>query len=263
MKHPAMRRLGWAALLAAVLLLSACEARSISDSGYAGDGGYDGGRGNPLYKGEISEFDLLGIDVSRPASDEEIAQQLAQHSRVGLRKGGSMMVIQSGALMPDDQMVTALDRYFAVVPFSGVPLVRLEAASYASNSVSPKLTDERVTNYARALRLAAAKSGAEVIFCYWGVLDSAVEHEATKVVSWVPLVGSVIPDETQLMRIRLKVALIDVRSGHWSMFAPAAFVDRALSASLIRAQSDQKQVALLKEKAYKAAVEAFVAKYAG
>jgi hypothetical protein len=101
-----------------------------------------------------------------------------------------------------------------------------------------------------------------VIFCYWGVIDSAVEREATKVVSWVPLVGSVIPDETQLMRIRLKVALIDVRSGQWSMFAPEAFVDSALSAALIRAQSDQKQVALLKEKAYKAAVEAFVARYA-
>jgi hypothetical protein len=45
------------------------------------------------------------------------------------------------------------------------------------------------------------------------------------------------------------------------MFAPEAYVDSALSASLIRAQADQKQVALLKEKAYKAAVEAFVARY--
>jgi hypothetical protein len=263
MKHPMVRRLGWAALLAAVLLLSACETRSISDSGYAGDGrGYYGGRGNPFYKGELTEFDLLGIDVSRPASDEEIAQQLADHRKISLRRGATMMAIQSGAPLPDDQMVTALDRYFAVVPFSGVSPVRLEAASYASNSVSPKLADERITNYARALRLAAAKSGAEVIFCYWGVIDSAVEHEPTKVVSWVPLVGAVIPDETQLMRIRLKVALIDVRSGQWSMFAPQAFVDSALSAALIRAQSDQKQVALLKEKAYKAAVEAFVARYA-
>jgi hypothetical protein len=262
MTNPIMRRLGAAVLAAAVLVLCGCETRSISDSGYAGDRGYYGGRGNPFYKGEITEFDLLGIDVSRPASDEEIAEQLAQHSRVGLRKGGAMMVIQSGALMPDTQMVTALDRYFSVVPFSGVPLVRPETASYAANNVSPRLTDERITNYARALRLAAAKSGAEVVFCYWGVLESTVEREPTKVVSWVPLIGSVIPDETQLMRIRLKIALIDVRSGHWAMFAPEAFVDSTLSASLIRAQSDQKQVLMLKEKAYQAAVEAFVAKYA-
>ena len=262
MRNPMMRRLGLAALLAAVLVLGGCETRSISDSGYAGDRGYYGNRGNPFYKGELSEFDLLGIDVSQPASDEEIAQQLAAHHRLALRKGGSLMAIQSGALMPDDQMVAALGRYFSVVPFSGVPQVRPEAASYAANAVSPRIGDERITNYARALRLAAAKSGAEVIFCYWGVIDSAVEREPTKVVSWVPLVGAVIPDETQLMRIRLKVALIDVRTGHWSMFAPEAFVDSALSASLIRAQRDQQQVELLKDKAYKAAVEAFVARYA-
>jgi hypothetical protein len=265
MNNAIWRRLAVAATLAAVLVLCGCAERSISDSGYAGDGrGYygNGNRGNPFYKGELTEFDLLGIDVSQPASDEEIAQQLAQHNRIGLRRGGAMMALQSGALMPDDQMVAALGRYFSVVPFTGVPLVSHEAPSYAANGVSPRITDERITNYARALRLAAAKSGAEVIFCYWGVLDSAVEREPTKVVSWVPLVGAVIPDETQLMRIRLKVALIDVRTGHWSMFAPEAFVDSALSASLIRAQRDQKQVAALKEKAYKAAVEAFVARYA-
>jgi hypothetical protein len=263
MKNPMVRRLGWAALLAAVLLLCACETRSISNSGYAGDGrGSYGGRGNPFYKGELSEFDLLGIDVSRPASDEEIAQQLAGHRKINLRRGATMMAMQSGAPLPDDQMVTALDRYFAVVPFSGVPPARAEATSYAANGVSPKLADEPITSYARALRLAAAKSGAEVIFCYWGVLESTVEREPTKVVSWVPLVGSVIPDEVQLMRIRLKVALIDVRTGQWSMFAPEAFVDRALSASLIRAQSDQKQVEALKAQAYNAAVAAFVARYA-
>jgi hypothetical protein len=260
MKNAMMRRLGRAALFAAVLMLCGCATRSISNSGYATDG--YGNRGNPLYQGEITEFDVLGINVSQPASDEEIAQQLAGHNKIGLRRGGSMVAMQSGALMPDSQMITALDRYFSVVPFSGIPLVRRERPPYAAADASPKLTDERVTNYARALRLAAAKSGAEVIFCYWGVLESAVEREPTKVVSWVPLVGSVILDETQHMRIRLKVALIDVRTGHWSMFAPEAYVDAALSASLIRAQSDQKQVETLKAQAYQAAVEAFVARYA-
>jgi len=266
MGNAMLRRLALAAVLAGVLVLCACETRSISNSGYAGDGARDGyghaSRGNPFYQGEINEFDVLGIDVSQPASDEEIARQLADHNKVGLRRGGAMMAIQSGALLPDAQMVAALDRYFAVVPFTGVPLVRHDASYDRNAGTSAKQTDERITNYARALRMAAAKSGAEAIFCYWGVLDSAVEHEPTKVVSWVPLVGAVIPDETQLMRIRLKVALIDVRTGHWSMFAPEAFVDSALSASLIRAESDQKQVELLKAKAYNAAVEAFVARYA-
>jgi hypothetical protein len=111
------------------------------------------------------------------------------------------------------------------------------------------------------LRLAAAKGGYEMIFCYWGVLESAVEGHATKLVSWVPIVGMVVPDETQRMQIRLRVAIVDVRTGSWSMFAPTPFEDSALSASMIRRQSDQEQVALLKDKAYKQAVEAFVARY--
>jgi 16S rRNA A1518/A1519 N6-dimethyltransferase RsmA/KsgA/DIM1 with predicted DNA glycosylase/AP lyase activity len=56
--------------------------------------------------------------------------------------------------------------------------------------------------------------------------------------------------------------VIDVRTGQWSMFSPEPSVDSALSAALIRAQSDQHQVALVKEKVYRAAVEAFVARYA-
>jgi hypothetical protein len=231
------------AILGLALLLGGCATRSISDSGYHGDSGYGhGGGGSPYYKGELSEFDVLGIDVGRAATDEEIAQQLEKRQKVGMRKGGVMMVIQSGAIIPDDDMVKALDQHFSVVPFAGVPLVRPEQVgnyTVASNT-SPKVTDERVTNYARALRLAAAKSGAEVIFCYWGMLESASEREPTAV-----------------------VAIIDARSSQWSMFSPDAYTDAAFSAERNRAASDQRQVQLLKAQAYKAAVEAFIARYAG
>jgi len=50
-------------------------------------------------------------------------------------------------------------------------------------------------------------------------------------------------------------------SRSWSSVpTPEAPVDAALSTALARAASDQKQVAELKEKVYKAAVEAFVAR---
>lgn len=71
-------------VLAAVLLLAACETRSISNSGYAG-------RGNPAYRGELTEFEVLGIDVARPASDQEIAQQLDRRHKLALRQGETMM----------------------------------------------------------------------------------------------------------------------------------------------------------------------------
>jgi hypothetical protein len=249
MRESLVRRWRVAAVLGAILLLCACTTRSISNSGYAAGGD----RGNPFYRGELSEFDVLGIDLGAPVSEAEIARELDRRQRVGVRKGATIMLIQSGAAIPDHQMVTALDRHFSAVPFSGVPLATAGRLTGA---------DTPVATYARALRLAAAKSGADIIFCYWGVLESAVEREATKAVSWVPIIGAVVPDETQSMRIRLKVAVIDVRSGQWSMFAPEAYLDAALSASLSRAASDRRQVELLKDKAYNAAVDAFVARYA-
>ena len=204
---------------------------------------------NPFYRGELTEFDVLGIDPGQAVSEEEIAKELARRQKVALLKGGSLMLVQSGAQIPDDQMVKELERYFTVVPFTGVPVTPAHAAEGPS------------ARYAALLRLAAAKSGSDVILCYWGVIDTAVDREPSKVVSWVPLIGATIPDETQFMRIRIKAAVIDVRSGRWSMFSPEAPADAALSTALARAASDQKQVAALKEKVYKAAVEAFVARY--
>ena len=115
--------------------------------------------------------------------------------------------------------------------------------------------------YADMLRLAAARSGASTIICYWGMLESGVENHVTKAISWAPIVGAAIPDQTQHMRIRLKIALIDVRTGDWSVFIPDARIDSTLSAELNRAASDQEQVAALKESAYKAAADQLMIRF--
>ena len=53
---------------------------------------------------------------------------------------------------------------------------------------------------------------------------------STKAVSWVPIVGGIIPDESQEMRIRLKIALIDVATGQWDAFSPKPIQDTSASA---------------------------------
>jgi len=59
-------------------------------------------------------------------------------------------------------------------------------------------------------------------------------------VSWIPFAGWVVPDELQHMRIRLKLAVIDVRSGRWTLLTPEPSEDKAWSTSFTRG-SDQKQ----------------------
>ncbi len=116
-------------------------------------------------------------------------------------------------------------------------------------------------SYSKSLRLAAARGGNEVIVCYWGVLESASEKLATKTVSWVPGFNWMLPDEKQHMRIRLKVALVDVRTGDWAIFSPKPFDDDRISISPRRAATDQELVERLKLKAYEMAAKDLVDRY--
>lgn len=204
------------------------------------------------YRGELSEFDVLGITPGAIASENEIRRALENAKRVKLHSDSSLLLIQSGAAFPDGGMVTELSKYFQIVPFSGIPPAKAD----------PKETDAlRPESYSRLLRLAAAKGGNDTIICYWGVLESETENLASKTVSWVPMVNWMVPDARQHMRIRLKVALIDVRTGNWSVFSPKPFEDSTISRSPRRAAADQKQVELLKSEAYATSARELVRLY--
>ena len=240
--------------LIALLILTGCTVRSISNSGYDGGAsrhGYGAAPSNPFYRGELSEFDVLGIDRGKLVSEQEIRQAIDTRMALSVKRGASIMLIQSGALIPDDPMVKALEKYYTVGVFSGVPPAAQTAASGESAAET----------YARSLRLSAARGGYEKVVVYWGLLETAQENLVTKSVSWVPIVGWALPDERQRMRIRLKMAVVDVRSGNWEMFAPEAFEDASLSASFGRKGADQAQVSALKDRAYVAAADDLVKRF--
>src|ERR1035437_7071140 len=90
-------------------------ARSISHSGYSQPGAFchyapGDGVSDPAfeYRGELSEFDVLGISRGEITSDSEIRRTLETAKPVKLRPGSSILLIQSGALFPDGPMVTGL-----------------------------------------------------------------------------------------------------------------------------------------------------------
>jgi hypothetical protein len=99
------------------------------------------------------------------------------------------------------------------------------------------------------------------VVVYWGVLETGTEILATKAISWVPIVGGVLPDETQKMRIRLKVAVIDVATGTWDMVYPEPLNDTAASGHYTRYSSDQGQVSKLKDAAYSATAALLKARF--
>jgi hypothetical protein len=254
-------------LIAICGLLAGCGGvRSISNSGYREEGRSYGPRvgdymprangSDPgfMYRGELSEFDVLGIERGESASEQDIQRALDNAKSVKLNANSSILLIQSGALFPDAPMVKELGKYFRVSPFSGVP-------SASRNGIESTVESRDPQSFSQSLRLAAARGGNDVILCYWGVLESEKEDLATKTVSWLPTVGWVLPDQKQHMRIRLKLALIDVRSGNWSVLSPEAFDDSRMSTALRRGARDQQQVELLKAKAYEASVKDVIQRY--
>jgi len=229
------------ALACVLLLLAACGTRSISDSGHR-EPGY--GHGNPAYQGELSEYAVLGIDPAGTYSDADIQKAMVERRPLSVRKGSGILLVQSGAEMADPEMIAAMEKYYTVAAFSGVPQQAKAAAPYS-----------------QLFRMAAAKGGYDAVIVYWGVLESASQGLGGKAISWVPVIGGIVPDENQQMRIRLMMAVIDTRTGQWDSFSPEPFADEAMSNQHGRAASDQRQVMELKGKAYKAAAEAVALRY--
>ena len=220
-----------------IFVATGCTPRSISNSGYPNSyqSRYDrdSDQNDFSYEGELTEFQILGIDPKSMPSEGDIARALSQSKNIKLSKNSKILLIQSGAAIPDEGMAKSLEKYFTVGPFSGKPQ-----------------SDIKDENYSRLIRLIAAKGGYETIVCYWGILESGKMNQATKTVSWVPIVGWSLPDQKDLMRIRLKIALLDVRTGSWEVFMPAPFADSDYSAIANRKDVDQSLVQTLKEKAY-------------
>jgi hypothetical protein len=243
-------------ILRAILLslvlggLSACATRSISDSGYRDPYGYN--EANPFYQGELSAFELLGDDGAN-ITDADIAQALAAKQPIALQPGTAIMLVQSGAPLADPEMMAAMRRHYNVSSFTGIPPKPAAATD----------TGKPAPSYSKLFRLAAARGGFETIIVYWGMLETAREDMVTKVVSWVPFAGSVVPDEQQRMRIRLVAAVIDVRSGRWESYAPEPIEDDSFSNQLNRVSSDQDQVLALKQAGYQALADGLARRYGG
>lgn len=229
--HPFLRRSSIAAFSVATLFaLASCDEGSISDDDPYGRAAYVGGHSR-----EIDEMDLLGSQGKTNEADIQSALRGGRSAGgVQARPGSALLVVQSGASAPDSIMIATVEKSYRVFPFSGVAA----ADRHRDGSLG------------RDLRLAAARSGCTHVLCYWGKLESIKEDAVTKTVSWVPIVGGLIPDEQRLTRLRVRAVLLDVNTGRAVTFNPPAAENAAISADLWRSESHDKQTYALKTRAY-------------
>jgi hypothetical protein len=222
--------------LVVILLISGCSSRSISDV--------------PRPYNELNDLDVLGVNVYSEVSDAEISKILESRTQTGsikLKEGDKILLIQSGAMIPDEIMVNAMSKYYTVTPFTGIP--------------QDKGKDKNSPVYSKSLRYAAATAGIETILVYWGVIDTETDPSFSKTISWIPILGNFVPDEEKRMNIRLKIAVIDVKTGKWELISSKGFLDSSYSSYTTRNSTDQYLVRTLKEKTYPAAVEELIKHY--
>lgn len=251
-----------AALAPALALFAGCTTRSISNSSYDHESARVGGRDNDTtYRGELSELDVVGVSTEGAVTESDIRSALAESGATRLTPASRVLLIQSGAEFPDDEMMSGLSLRYQVQPFSGIPATA-RGPSQPTFGATPRPPVD-ATSYSKALRLAAARGGYDKIVCYWGVLESERESKATKLISWVPIAGNWLPDEKQSMRIRLRAVVVDVASGRWTYVAPESVTSKSLSSYLTRRDTDQSLVAELKAAGYKKLVVALSENRAG
>jgi hypothetical protein len=245
------------------------KTRSISNSGY-----HNHYHGVAPQSRELDEFDVLGLNRNQTVTEEDILRASTQAGPVRLAPGSTILLVQSGAAYPDGPMVTELSKHFRVVPFSGIAaessqptadkaVIVVPQHSLARGSYRTELPRSETGAYSRLLRLAAARAGATTIVCYWGILESGTEALATKTVSWIPVMNWFVYDERQHMRIRLKMAVIDVPTGNWSVFSAQPLDDKSWSVRSRREVKDQQQVESLKVKAYALAARDLLGHFPG
>ena len=230
-----------------ILLLGGCQTRSISDAGYERDSSY---------RGELTELQVLGVVPDGDITEDDIAAALDARPQIALKRGATVVFVQSGAQFPDELLMDEARKNFNAVPLSGVPW-----NPYVSNQRAAGDPNRKDQQLNQSLRLAAARAGAEVLVVYWGTVDISRDGYATRTVSWVPVVGWVIPDETREMRIRIKAAVIDVRSGAWEFLIPEVHSDKKVTNIASRADKHESMVEKLKASAYSELVKMMETRY--
>jgi len=225
------------ALMGAALFLSGCETNvNYRAANFSGDKVYKKGPVGP----QLKESEVLGLRNTRSVGEDDINRILDEAAVLKIKEGSRVLLVQSGAAHPDKEMIDELSKRFVVIPHTGIPT---EVRSGPDDDVS------------KTLRLAAAHSKAETLLVYWGNLEIKRDDLPTSLVSWVPVVDFTVPDEYQRVRMHLKVALVDVRTGNWATFRTEPIESDALTTRFAREHEQKWPLQNTKQRLYKTSVQ--------
>lgn len=190
-------------LCAAVLTaaaLSSCVTTSLSDPGGSG------------HSNDLSLYELTGQSGSTEVSEADIAAARSGGGRVGTlpARGARVLLVQSGAHQPDEELLAAYRPHCRPVVWDG----RAPEREY-----DDKKKREVGAAAGRRLRLIAAQQGCSHVIVVFGEIQSDSHALPTSAVSWVPVVGNLIPSERSGTRLIAQAIILETGSPRYTSAA--------------------------------------------
>lgn len=208
----------------------------------------------PPATGHLTEQDVLDINPKQEVTEDDIqdAIKAASSGTFTLTPGDRIILVQSGATVPDSVMQEAMMSHYQVAVYSGIAPIK-PRPKLARKGETPLETPE--PNYIKTLRLAAAKARQDKIIVYWGYLELGKLDNDNKSIVWQRYLSGDIPSSTKQLRYLVRFALVDVKTGMWTMYSSINHQDEYVQTTFKSYENDIVQVNRVKDASYRLAAQ--------
>ena len=189
-------------------LVSSCKNTSLSDPNGSGHGQ------------DLSLYELTGQNAQRAVTEADIAAARSGKGRAGTlpSAGAKILLVQSGAHQPDEELQSAYAPHCKPVLWDGrAPSfdesTRGSHRHFDSDKKEPVLAGET----GRRLRLVAAQQGCSHVVVVFGEIQSEYQKLPTSAVSWVPVVGGLVPDRRSGTRLSAQALVMETGSQNYTI----------------------------------------------
>lgn len=197
-----------ASRLSAVLLsvvatppLTSCSTTSLSDPA---------GRG---HNQDLNLYELTGDRPQAKVSESDIRAALGGRTGTLPRRGGKVLLVQSGAHQPDEELTKAFGLLSQSVSWTG-----LSQETEVREKETGKEKDQSAGVIGRRLRLVAAQQGCSHVVVVFGEIQSVSKSLPTdSLVGWIPVVGDIIPGEHSGTRLFAQALVLETASPRYSV----------------------------------------------
>jgi hypothetical protein len=179
---------------AVAMTITSCVTTSLSDPN---------GRGHDH---DLSLYELTGQAAAEGVTEGQIAATLSGGGRAGSlpRRGARVLLVQSGAHQPDEELLAAFRPWCQPVIWDGRAPEKDDGKRTAGGAVG------------RRLRLTAAQQGCTHVIVVFGEIQSDSKSLPTSAVSWVPIVGNIIPSERSGTRLLAQALILETGRPRYS-----------------------------------------------